>query len=61
MRYQRFEDLPVWNEAIDLAVQVYATTSRAEFTRYRSLKDQLERASLSVSKQYRRRVRARHQ
>jgi four helix bundle protein len=49
MRYQRFEDLPVWNEAIDLAVQVYATTSRAEFTRYRSLKDQLERASLSVS------------
>jgi four helix bundle protein len=49
MPYKRFEDLPVWNDAIDLAVQVYAFTSRAEFRSYRSLKDQLERAAVSVS------------
>ena len=24
MRYKRFEDLPVWNTAIDLAVAIYA-------------------------------------
>jgi four helix bundle protein len=49
MRYKRFEDLPVWNEAIDLAVQIYAMTSRAEFRPYRSLRDQIERAAVSVS------------
>jgi four helix bundle protein len=49
MRYRRFEDLPVWNEAIDLAVQIYAITSRREFRSFRSLRDQLERAAVSVS------------
>ena len=49
MRYRRFEDLPVWNEAIDLAVQIYAITSRREFRPFRSLRDQLERAAVSVS------------
>src|SRR5262250_2078493 len=49
MRYTRFEDLPVWNSAIDLAVQVYDLTERIEFRRRRSLRDQLERAAVSVS------------
>lgn len=49
MRYQRFEDLPVWNEAIELAVRVFALTSHAEFNSKRSLKDQIERAAVSVS------------
>lgn len=49
MRYRRFEDLPVWNDAIDLAVQIYAMTSRTEFRAYRSPKDQMERAAVSVS------------
>src|SRR5437763_8145146 len=49
MRYTRFEDLPVWNSAIDLAVQVYALTDRTQFRRRRSLRDQLERAAVSVS------------
>jgi hypothetical protein len=49
MRYERFEDLPVWNDAIELAVQVYALTSRPEFKGHWSLKDQLERAAVSVS------------
>ena len=26
MNYKRFEDLPVWNTAIDLAVEIYALT-----------------------------------
>jgi four helix bundle protein len=49
MRYKRFEDLPVWNRAIDLAVQIYDLTERLEFRRRRSLRDQIQRAAVSVS------------
>ncbi|HYW72790.1 MAG TPA: four helix bundle protein [Pyrinomonadaceae bacterium] len=49
MPYQRFEDLPVWNSAIELALQVYEFTARSEFNGRYSLKNQLERAALSVS------------
>ena len=49
MRYTRFEDLPVWNNAIELAVAVYSLTDRTQFRRRRSLRDQIERAAVSVS------------
>ncbi|BCB96153.1 hypothetical protein JZK55_10750 [Dissulfurispira thermophila] len=49
MTYKRFEDLPVWQEAIELAKQVYSFTKIPVFRGYPSLKDQIERASLSVS------------
>jgi four helix bundle protein len=49
MPYTRFEDLPVWNTAIDLAAHVYDFTDKAQFRRRRSLKDQIERAAVSVS------------
>ena len=49
MRYKRFEDLPVWNAAIDLAIATYLLTSRPEFNSRYSLRDQLERAAVSVS------------
>lgn len=49
MRYTRFEDLPVWNSAIELALQVYELTSQPSFRSRYSLRNQLERASLSVS------------
>ncbi len=49
MTYQRFEDLPVWQEAIGLAEKVYALTATGAFARQRSLQDQLERAAVSVS------------
>src|SRR2546430_10079431 len=49
MRYNRFEDLPVWNAAIELAVQVYDLTERIQFRRRHSLRDQVERAAVSVS------------
>ena len=49
MRYTRFEELPVWNAAIDFAVQVYALTSEPQFRQQRSLGDQIERASVSIS------------
>jgi four helix bundle protein len=49
MRYKRFEDLPVWNTAIELAVETFALTSQAQFKGQHSLRDQLERAAISVS------------
>jgi len=49
MPYTRFEDLPVWNSAIDLAVQIYNVTDTIPFRRRRSLRDQIERAAVSVS------------
>lgn len=49
MNYKRFEDLPVWNAAISLAVEIYALTESAHFRRRRSLRDQIERAAVSVS------------
>ena len=49
MKYNRFEDLPVWKSGVDLAVKIYSLTSAKQFLGQRSLRDQLERASVSIS------------
>ena len=49
MRYERFEQLPVWQASIELALATYAMTAQPAFRRQHSLRDQLERAALSVS------------
>ena len=49
MKYSRFEELPVWKAAIELAVKIYHLTSRPAFKGHYSLRDQLERAAVSVS------------
>lgn len=49
MKYSRFEELPVWQAAIGLAEKVFALTSNRAFFRQRSLRDQLERATVSIS------------
>lgn len=49
MKYKRFEDLPVWQDAIDLARKTYAFTGHDVFRRHAGLRDQLERATLSIS------------
>jgi four helix bundle protein len=49
MKYNRFEELPVWNAAQELAVNAYSLTAKPCFLRQRSLRDQLERAAVSVS------------
>lgn len=49
MKYERFEDLPVWKAAIKLAVGVYALTENEAFKGKGSMRDQIERASVSVS------------
>ena len=49
IKYERFEDLPVWQAASSLAVRVFALGEKAPLRRHRSLRDQIERAALSVS------------
>jgi four helix bundle protein len=49
MKYARFEDLPVWQLASNLAVRTFSLGERNSLRRHRSLRDQIERAALSVS------------
>jgi four helix bundle protein len=47
--YKRFEDLPVWQAAIDLGLQVFGFTDDGVFNYQGDLRSQLRRAALSVS------------
>jgi len=49
MKYERFEDLPVWKAAMELAVRVYILTRDKFFSQPGDLRDQLRRSSLSIS------------
>ena len=48
MKYERFEDLPVWQVAADLAAKMVLWTAHAWFRGQGDLKSQLQRALLSV-------------
>jgi len=49
MKYSCFEELPVWQDAIELAVKIFELTARPEFQHQFRLKDQIESAGISVS------------
>ena len=49
MTYRRFEELPVWNAAIELAVRVFALTETERLRRLSGVRDHLERAVVSIS------------
>ena len=49
MKYERFEDLPAWNAAAELAVQMFEWTSHSWFRGKGDLANQLQRAALSIS------------
>ena len=51
MKYSRFEELPVWQAAIEFALKIFEFTEKAESS-FRGLgdnKNQLERATISIS------------
>ncbi|GMU32934.1 MAG: hypothetical protein AMXMBFR20_08060 [Planctomycetia bacterium] len=49
VKYERFEDLPVWKAAIELAIATYALTENRALAGPGDLRDQLRRSALSVS------------
>ena len=48
MKYKRFEELPVWKDAIDLAV-VFALKAKPCFRGHAGTRNQLENAAVSIS------------
>jgi four helix bundle protein len=49
MRYRRFEELPVWKDAIELAVPTFALTASQCFRGHSGTRNQLENAVVSIS------------
>lgn len=49
LKRERFEDIPVWNVAIDLAQQVYSLTQNRFFSPLSDLRDHLRKTALSIS------------
>jgi four helix bundle protein len=49
MKYRNFEDLPVWNAASEFALAIFEFTSKADFRGVGDLKNQIERAAVSIS------------
>src|SRR5690348_15431377 len=48
MRASRFEQLQVWQKAMSLSVDIYTSCRTGPIARDRSLRDQMQRASVSV-------------
>ena len=49
MKYRRFEDLPVWKDAIELAVRTFALTAKPGFRGHSGTRNQLENAVVWIS------------
>jgi four helix bundle protein len=49
MKYQQFEDLPVWKTSIQLAVKVMRMTETGFVSRFAGFRSQIERCSVSIS------------
>jgi len=49
MKYERFEDLPVWQTAAELYERIEHLLENTSFNATRGFRDQLDRAALSVS------------
>ena len=49
MRYERFEDLPVWQASADVAAKMFGWTAQVWFRGKGDLANQLQRSALSIS------------
>jgi four helix bundle protein len=49
MPITRFEDLEVWQEAVSLAVEIYAASKSGALSQDFGLRDQLQRAVVSIA------------
>jgi four helix bundle protein len=49
MKFERFEDLPVWKDSVALAVRIFQLTRDKRFGGLGDIADQIQRAGLSVS------------
>lgn len=49
VRYRRFQELPAWQAVIELGIKTFALSRTGCFQGYSGLRDQFERAAVSVS------------
>ncbi len=49
MKYTKFEELPIWQESIALVKLIYHTTSQGSWNKDFGLRDQIQRATVSIS------------
>jgi four helix bundle protein len=49
MKYENFEDVPVWQDAVDLSVRIFELTEDPAFRNQGDAANQIQRAALSVS------------
>jgi four helix bundle protein len=49
MKYENFEDVPVWQDAIDLSVRIFELTEDSAFLGKGDVANQIQRAGLSIS------------
>jgi len=48
MGIERFEDIEAWKAARELSQEVYKITAQGQFTRDYGLRDQIQRAAISI-------------
>ena len=48
MKYENFEDVPVWNDGVDLTAKVFEVTEDPAFRGRGDIANQIQRAALSV-------------
>ena len=48
MKIQKFEDMKVWQDARTFVNQIYTSTSNQKFSKDFGLRDQIQRASVSI-------------
>lgn len=48
-KFERFEDLPVWKDAVRIAVKVHEISSTGHLSKDYASRDQIRRAALSMS------------
>lgn len=48
-RIKQFEDLEIWKEATDIAINIYLLSDKGKLKNDFGMKDQIRRASMSIS------------
>ncbi|MEM9831750.1 MAG: four helix bundle protein [Bacteroidota bacterium] len=48
-KIEQFEDLPIWQQAVDIASEVYLLSNQDEWKYSFGIKDQIQRSALSIS------------
>ena len=48
MKFERFEEMPVWQNARSMTKTIYSLTSKGQFNKDYGLRDQMQRAAVSV-------------